>query len=148
MPCRPSVPGPVCHAPHHSLLSHTHLLHPFIGSLHGPCGKLRLNAEAENLRLGRKHVERPESRVYHAVCLCAHACTHVCSPSQRKSRGVRSESSHHLEQNGQIWWESSDVIKEGQRRISAARSVWMTPLRTSGPGGMTFWKLSWVGEIT
>lgn len=78
---------------------------------------------------------------YHAMHVC------VVWVRKRKSRGVRSERCHCLEQNGEIRWEYSNVIKEGEWKMSAGRSVWMNPLRSCGLGAMAFWKSSWVGEI-
>lgn len=134
VPCRHGVPAPVCRAPHHSLLCHTHQIHPF--TLHGPCGKLRLEVQADILRLGKEYMQRTESGVYQAVCLCMHL-------DVVQVRGVKSEWWHHLEQNGRIWWALSNVIKEGQWRVSAESSMRMMPLRSRGRGGgvVTFWEL-------
>lgn len=74
VPFRHGVSSPACYAPHHSLLSLSHLLLSF--TLNGFSGKLRPNIEAEILRLGRKHAERHENRDYNAMCgrVYAHAC--------------------------------------------------------------------------
>lgn len=79
VPFRFGVSSPASYAPHHSLLSLTHLLLSF--TLNGPSGKLRLNIEAEILRLGRKNAEKHESRDYDAMYrrVCAHVCMHSLS---------------------------------------------------------------------
>lgn len=75
-------------------------------------------------------------KVYQAVCLCMHL-------DVVQVRGVKSEWWHHLEQNGRIWWALSNVIKEGQWRVSAESSMRMMPLRSRGRRGgvVTFWEL-------
>lgn len=90
VPSRPSVPSPVCHAPHPSLLPLIHLLLSF--TLQGPCGKLRFNVEADILRLGESMWKGMKAEsIMPCVSVYTHTYVFVVQVRKRKNRALRSE---------------------------------------------------------